>query len=211
MAKKEIRNSVTVIEEYKASAGKQAEARQTFEDKKVQLKFNLKKLQDELAKHQVDSALDVTDEALGKEVALKQEITQLELTIAGLNDRLARVNVAPEVASLAVEAVDLAREEALAHYKSQEQALLDDIERSKFAYLNAIAAFRNGQQEVTEKIRETARQVGRSSNLEQKDLPYLREIAWSYTTHPEADGIKYGLSAHEISQAIDHGIVTKRK
>jgi len=209
MAKKE-RNSAVVIEEYKASAGKQAEARQAFEDKKVELELDLKKLQGELATHQVESALDVTDEALSKEVALKQEITRLELTIAGLNDRLARVNVAPEVASLAVEAVNLAREEAIAQYKVQEEAFLDDIEQAKFAYLNAIVAFRNAQQAVTEAIRETARQVGRSNGIEQKDIPHLREIHWGYTTHPEADGIKYGLSAHEISQAIDHGIVTKR-
>ncbi|MGG0555253.1 hypothetical protein ABEY55_21985 [Priestia aryabhattai] len=168
------------------------------------------KLQGELTKHQADSALDVTDDALTKEVALKQEITQVELTIAGLNDRLARVNVAPEVSSLAVEAVSLARKEAVEEYQTKEQALLDDIERSKFAYLNAIVAFRNGQQAVAEKIRETARQVGRGNGIEQKDLPHLREIAWGYTTHSEADGIKYGLSSHEISQAIEYGIVTKR-
>ncbi|MFL0475591.1 hypothetical protein ACH0CI_26780 [Priestia sp. 179-F W1.4 NHS] len=210
MAKKE-RTSVVVIEEYKVSAGKQAEARQAFEDRKVELELNLEKLQGELSKHQVESALDITDEALSKEVALKQEITRLELTIAGLNDRLSRVNVAPEVSSLAVEAVDLAREEAIAQYKTQEQALLDDIENAKFAYLNAIVAFRNGQQAVAEKVRETARQVGRSNGIEQKDLPHLREIHWGYTTHPEADGIKYGLSAHEISQAINHGITTERK
>jgi len=209
MAKKE-RTSAVVIEEYKASAGKQSEARQAFEDKKVELELNLEKLQGDLSKHQVDSALDITEEALSKEVVLKQEITRLELTIAGLNDRLARVNVAPEVSSLAVEAVGLARKEAVEEYRAKEQALLDDIERSKFAYLNAIVAFRNGQQAVSEKIRETAIQVGRSNGIEQKDLPHLREIAWGYTTHPEADGIKYGLSAHEISQAINHGIVTKR-
>ncbi|MED3854223.1 hypothetical protein P4607_22940 [Priestia megaterium] len=169
--------------------------------------MNLVKLQGELSKHQVDSALDVTDEALSKEVSLKQEIMQLELTIAGLNDRLARVNVAPEVASLAVEAVDLARKEAVEEYQAKEQALLDHIENAKFTYLNAIVAFRNGQKEVAEKIREAANQVGRSNNL---DFPNLREIHWGYTTHPEADGILYGLSNHEISQAINHGIVTKR-
>lgn len=209
MAKKE-RTSAVVIEEYKNVAGKQAEVHKVFSEKLVELEFNLKKLRGELIKHQAESALDVTDDALAKEVALKQEITQVELTITGLHDRLGRVNVAPEVFSLAVEAVDLAREEAIAQYKMQEQALLDDIENAKFAYLNAIVAFRNGQQAVVEKVRETARQVGRSNSIEQKDLPHLREIHWGYTTHPEADGIKYGLSAHEISQAIDHGIVTKR-
>lgn len=187
------------IAAYKAALAAHNEKVESFKAKERELSDKLADLQSQLEQIEIEAS----DESLAKEAALRDEISKTESLLEVIKDRLAEIRHRTGLTELGNEAFELAKQEAAQEYYDKLPGLLEEIKDAKQAYLQKLIEYHDLKAGVSQNIRAAAIELNRSPNT--SDFPRLKEIAWNYTDHREADGVKYTVTSYDINLAIEHG------